>query len=86
MSKEKNAQIKATLLATKERRKTQKCFAFSTKIDYRKLNKLQEVHNEIKVWDRVFRCDCGVCMDRDVHAAQCMVWMFLNNFQNSYGT
>lgn len=25
MSKEKNAQIKATLLATKERRKTQKC-------------------------------------------------------------
>ena len=40
-----------------------------------------EVHNEIKVWDRVFRCDCGVCMDRDVHAAQCMVWMFLNNFQ-----
>ena len=42
MSKEKNAQIKATLLATKERRKTQKCFAFSTKIDYRKLNKLQK--------------------------------------------
>ena len=40
-----------------------------------------EVHNEIKVWDRVFRCDCGVCMDRDVHAAQCMVWMFLNNYQ-----
>lgn len=42
MSKEKNAQIKATLLATKERRKTQKCFVFSTKIDYRKLNKLQK--------------------------------------------
>ena len=41
MSKEKNAQIKATLLATKERRKTQKCFVFSTKINYRKLNKLQ---------------------------------------------
>ena len=40
-----------------------------------------EVHNEIKVWDRVFRCDCGVCMDRDIHAAQCMVWMFENNFQ-----
>ncbi len=40
-----------------------------------------EVHNEIKVWDRVFRCACGVCMDRDVHAAQCMVWMYLNNFQ-----
>lgn len=45
-----------------------------------------EVHNEIKVWDRVFRCDCGVCMDRDIHAAQCMVWMFENNFQSSYGT
>ena len=40
-----------------------------------------EVHNEIKVWDRVFSCDCGVCMDRDIHAAQCMVWMYLNNFQ-----
>lgn len=40
-----------------------------------------EVHNEIKVWDRVFKCDCGVCKDRDVHAAQCMVWMYLNNFQ-----
>ena len=40
-----------------------------------------EVHNEIKVWDRVFRCDCGVLMDRDIHAAQCMVWMYLNNYQ-----
>lgn len=40
-----------------------------------------EVHNEIKVWDRVFRCDCGVCMDRDIHAAKCMVWMYLNDFQ-----
>ena len=41
MSNEKNAQIKATLLATTERRKTQKCFVFSTKINHRKLNKLQ---------------------------------------------
>lgn len=40
-----------------------------------------EVHKEIKLWNRVFRCACGVCMDRDVHAAQCMVWMYLNNFQ-----
>ena len=40
-----------------------------------------EIHKEIKLWDRVFRCDCGVCMDRDVHAAQCMVWMYQNNFQ-----
>ena len=42
MSNEKNAQIKDTLLATKERRKTQKCFVFSTKLNYRKLNKLQK--------------------------------------------
>lgn len=40
-----------------------------------------EVYNEIKVWDRVFKCNCGVCMDRDIHAAQCMVWMYLNDFQ-----
>ena len=40
-----------------------------------------ELHNEIRVWDRVFRCDYGVCMDRDIHAAQCMVWMYLNDFQ-----
>ena len=40
-----------------------------------------EVHNGNKVWDRVFRCDCGVCCDRDIHAAQCMVWMYLNDFQ-----
>ena len=38
-------------------------------------------HGEIKVWDRVFKCDCGVCCDRDIHAAQCMVWMSLNDFQ-----
>ena len=40
-----------------------------------------ELHNEIKLWDRVFHCDCGVCMDRDIHAAQCMVWMYLNDLQ-----
>ena len=38
-------------------------------------------HDEIKLRDRVFHCDCGVCCDRDIHAAQCMVWMYLNNFQ-----
>ena len=38
-------------------------------------------HDEIKLRDRVFHCDCGVCEDRDIHAAQCMVWMYLNNFQ-----
>ena len=29
----------------------------------------------------MFKCDCGVCCDRDIHAAQCMVWMYQNNFQ-----
>ena len=40
-----------------------------------------EIHKEIKLWDRVFECECGVSMDRDVHASQCMVWMYQNNFQ-----
>lgn len=40
-----------------------------------------EIHKDIMLWDRVFRCDCGVCCDRDIHAAQCMVWMYLNDFQ-----
>ena len=41
-----------------------------------------EVHREIKLWDRMFKCDCGVCMDRDIHAAQCMVWMSENGYDN----
>ena len=36
-------------------------------------------HDELKVWDRTFKCDCGVEMDRDVHAAKNMVWFFENN-------
>lgn len=36
-------------------------------------------HDEIKVWNRTFKCDCGVEMDRDVHAAQNMVWFYENN-------
>lgn len=36
-------------------------------------------HDELKVWNRVFKCDCGVEMDRDVHAAQNMVWFYKNN-------
>lgn len=36
-------------------------------------------HDEIKVWDRIFKCDCGVEMDRDIHAAQNMVWFYENN-------
>lgn len=36
-------------------------------------------HDEMKVWNRTFRCDCGVEMDRDIHAAQNMVWFYENN-------
>lgn len=36
-------------------------------------------HDEIKVWNRVFKCDCGVEMDRDIHAAQNMIWFYENN-------
>lgn len=36
-------------------------------------------HDEIKVWDRTFKCECGVEMDRDVHASQNMVWFYKNN-------
>ena len=36
-------------------------------------------HDEIRVWDRTFKCDCGVEMDRDVHAAMNMVWFYKHN-------
>ena len=36
-------------------------------------------HDELKVWNRIFKCDCGIEMDRDVHAAKNMVWFFENN-------
>ena len=36
-------------------------------------------HDEIKVWNRTFKCECGVEMDRDVHASQNMVWFYKNN-------
>lgn len=36
-------------------------------------------HDEIKVWNRTFKCDCGVEMDRDIHAAQNMVWFYKNS-------
>ena len=41
-----------------------------------------EIHKDIMLWDRVFECDCGVIMDRDIHAAQCMVWMAENGYDN----
>ncbi len=36
-------------------------------------------HDELKVWNRTFVCECGVSEDRDVHAAKNMVWMYENN-------
>lgn len=33
-------------------------------------------HDELKVWDRTFKCDCGVDMDRDIHAAKNMIWFY----------
>lgn len=36
-------------------------------------------HDEIKLWDRQFVCGCGVNEDRDVHAAENMVWFFKHN-------
>jgi len=36
-------------------------------------------HDELKLSDRTFRCDCGVEMDRDIHAAKNMVWFYENN-------
>ena len=35
-----------------------------------------EYHDELKIYDRTFKCNCGVCEDRDIHAAKNMVWMF----------
>jgi putative transposase len=34
------------------------------------------IHNELSVFDRVFKCDCGIEMDRDIHAAQNMVFIY----------
>lgn len=36
-------------------------------------------HDELKLSDRVFRCECGVEMDRDIHAAKNMVWFYEYN-------
>jgi hypothetical protein len=41
-----------------------------------------EIHKDIMLWNRVFECECGVSMDRDVHAALCMVWMADNGYDN----
>lgn len=35
-------------------------------------------HDELKIWNRTFNCDCGVSEDRDIHAAKNMVWFYEN--------
>lgn len=40
--------------------------------------KCGEIHDELKVWNRTFKCDCGIEMDRDIHAAKNMVWFYEN--------
>lgn len=36
-------------------------------------------HNELKLSDRIFKCECGISEDRDIHAAKNMVWFYENN-------
>lgn len=36
-------------------------------------------NDELKQQNRTFVCECGVKEDRDIHAAQNMVWMYKNN-------
>ena len=35
-------------------------------------------HDELTLFDRTFKCDCGVKADRDIHAAQNMIWFYDN--------
>lgn len=50
-------------------------FALTTKL----CTSCGRIHDELTQRDRTFVCDCGVRMDRDVHAAQNMVWFYENN-------
>lgn len=34
-----------------------------------------KIHNEIKLYDRMFNCDCGISEDRDIHSAKTMIWL-----------
>lgn len=35
-------------------------------------------HDDLKIWNRQFVCECGINMDRDIHAAQNMIWFYKN--------
>jgi len=34
-----------------------------------------KMHNEIKLYNRTFNCDCGISEDRDIHSAKTMIWL-----------
>lgn len=36
------------------------------------------IRDELKLFDRTFKCECGVKADRDIHAAQNMIWFYNN--------
>jgi putative transposase len=36
-------------------------------------------HDELRVWNRTFVCDCGVKIDRDFHSTKSMIWFYDNN-------
>lgn len=41
-----------------------------------------QVHSELKLWDRIFTCDCGInSQDRDIHAAQNMIWFYYDKIK-----
>lgn len=37
-----------------------------------------KIHDEIKLYDRVFKCECGISEDRDIHSARNMIWLAEN--------
>jgi transposase len=40
---------------------------------------------EMPLYKRIFKCRCGIKEDRDIHAAQTMVWMYNNIFKVGMG-
>ena len=45
-----------------------------------------KLHNEITVKDRIFDCSCGIVADRDVHAADDMVKIYMAVISNQPDT
>lgn len=37
-----------------------------------------KIHDKIKLYDRMFNCDCGISEDRDIHSAKTMIWLNKN--------